>query len=75
MPHKQEEVRKFISAHRVSFCGLVETKIRSARSISIAKTLLPGWKFNFNYSKHHLGRFWIAWDPALLNVSHISSTA
>ena len=68
-------MRSLIRKYQISLCGLNETKICSARSISIAQKLLPGWKFIFNYSKHRLGCIWVAWDPSKLDVSLISTNA
>ena len=67
-------MRNLIHQHQIALCGLNETKIRSAWSISVAKNLLPGWKFLFNYSKHRLGRIWVAWDPSKITISLISTT-
>ena len=73
-PHKQEEVRTLISSHKITLCGLNETKVRSARSSTIAKSLLPGWKFLFNYSKHKVGRIWVAWEPSQVSICLLSTT-
>ena len=72
--HKQDEVKALVFANKVSLLGLVETKVRSPKHLDLARNLLPGWKFFFNYSCHRLGRIWVAWDPLILSVSLLVST-
>ena len=74
LSNKQDEVKSLVSEHHVSLLGLLETKVRSPKHLSLANTLLPGWKFLFNYSCHRLGRIWVAWDPSILSVSLLLST-
>ena len=72
--HKQDEVKALVSIHHLSLLGLLETKVKSPTHMQLARSLLPGWKFLFNYSSHRLGRIWVAWDPAILSISLLLSS-
>lgn len=58
-PLKQKEVASFFSCHKLSLCGLVETKVRSTNLGGVVKIYFP----------HHVARIILAWDPTLLDVS------
>ena len=72
--HKQDEVRRFISANRLSLLGILETKVSSGRKDQLARKLLPNWTFLYNYSNNSNGRIWAAWDPAILSIQLLYSS-
>ena len=73
-PHKQEEVRKFISSSRLSLLGILETKVRYGRRSHLARELLPGWSFLYNYNVTSHGRIWATWDPSVLSIQLLRSS-
>ncbi|XP_039158524.1 uncharacterized protein LOC120288534 [Eucalyptus grandis] len=62
-PVKQDDVRNFVRSNNLCCVGIIETKISSAASISVALALLPGWSWVNNYSHSHKGRIWVGWNP------------
>jgi hypothetical protein len=48
-PWKQGEVRKLISKHKLSLCGLVETKVKGVDKDSVLRNLARDWKAICNY--------------------------
>ncbi|KAL3716688.1 hypothetical protein ACJRO7_008301, partial [Eucalyptus globulus] len=62
-PVKQAKVRNFVRSNNLCCVGIIETKISSVASISVASTLLPGWSWVNNYSHSHKGRIWVGWNP------------
>ena len=75
LAHRQDEVKALVSLHNISVIGLLETKVRSPKHLLLARNLLPGWKFFYNYSHHRLGRIWVAWNPDVLSVSPLVFSA
>ena len=74
-PHKQDEVRKFVNFHRLSLIGLLETRVRYGNRLKVAENLLLGWRLVFNYQTQGTGWIWAAWDPSVLSVQLLSSSA
>ena len=72
-PHKQDEVRKFISFNKLSLLGILETKVRYGRRDQLAKDLLPSWSFLYNYNVTSHGRIWATWDPSVLLIQLLIS--
>jgi hypothetical protein len=68
-PLKQKEVRRMVNSLKLSIICLVETRVQQANSISVVKSMLPGWNFFHNYSMHLLGKIWICWDPGIISLS------
>jgi len=58
-----------VNSLKLSIICLVETRVQQANSISVVKSMLPGWNFFHNYSMHLLGKIWICWDPGIISLS------
>lgn len=70
-PLKQGEVRKLISEHKLSLCGLVETKVKEVNKDSVLINLARDWKAICNYQFDPRGGIWVCWNPKELDVSII----
>lgn len=68
-PLKQKEISKMVVRLKLSIICLVETRVQQENSKKIVDSMLPGWNFFHNYSKHLLGKVWICWDPSIASLS------
>ena len=68
---KQREVRLWIREHRLSFCGLVETKVKAVNKEKVLQNISRGWEAFCNHLSSPNGRIWVCWDPAFVSVSMI----
>ena len=73
-PLKQDEVRRLVTSKNLSLVGLIETKVSYGRRHKLARELLPGWEFIFNYSNQGNGRIWTAWNPSVLSLQQLYSS-
>jgi len=58
-PRKHNIVRSWIQAVRPSFGSFLETRVQETNSLSVLKSILPGWSYLTNYDHHRLGRTWV----------------
>ena len=68
MTYKQNEIRSFVFTNKISLLGIMETKVRAAKSLKISRSILRNWRFLYNNDYHPNGRIWVAWDPSILDV-------
>jgi len=47
-PMKQNEVRKLILEHKLSFVALIETKIKEVNKDRVLRAIAPGWHASWN---------------------------
>jgi hypothetical protein len=72
---KQREIRSLVKRLHIHLFCLIETKVKSDKSVKIQGDIFPGWGFISNYEYHHLGRIWVCWDPNVLKVDIVSKSA
>lgn len=71
-PLKQNQVRKWISENRLSFVGLVETKVSLNNLDATMKPCLPShWNFIHNISHGVTARIVVAWDTSCFTITPI----
>lgn len=68
---QQREVRLWIREHRLSFCGLVETKVKAVNKDKVLKNISRGWEAFCNHLSSPNGHIFFCWDPAFVSVSMI----
>lgn len=61
-PLKEGEVRKLISEHRLSLCGLIETRVKEIHKGSLLMALAREWKALCNYQCAPNGRILLCWN-------------
>lgn len=61
-PLKEGEVRKLISEHRLSLCGLIETRVKEINKGSLLMALAREWKALCNYQCAPNGRILLCWN-------------
>lgn len=66
---KQREVRRFIQEHRLSFCGLVETKVKEENKTRVMNNIDRTWSVLGNYESSPSGRVWVCWNPRDVDVA------
>lgn len=71
---KQTYVRDFLSFHKLSLVGLLETRVKDNKADSISRFVGKHWNWLFNYEHHANGRIWVGWDAQVWNVSLVSSS-
>lgn len=70
---KQKEVYSFIKMNRLSFFGVIETKVRMDNLDGAASRCFPfGWQYIHNLGSLSTARIIVGWHPQLLSVSLIS---
>ena len=73
MPHKQDEVREFIFANKISLLCLNETQVRYSSSVEVCKFLPKGWRVLNNFIHHQNGRICVVWDYSVVDVTLVGS--
>ena len=73
-PLRQAEIRTFIRSNHLSCIGIVETKCKAAFSGNISRSLCPGWSWLTNYNSSPLGRIWLGWNPAEVDITLLFSS-
>lgn len=74
MPRKQKAVKYWVSAAKLSFGCLLETRVQVENFQKIFDSTFPGWSYVHNYSSHWLGRIWVCWSDAV-EVIPVSTSA
>ena len=74
MPRKQKAVRYWVSAAKLSFGCLLETRVKEENFQKIFDSTFPGWSYVHNYSSHRLGRIWVCWSDAV-EIIPVSTSA
>ena len=61
-------MKLFLQQNKVGLVGLLETKRKEHKAVTIAANIFPGWHWvhNFSISK---GRIWVAWNPRAFTVN------
>lgn len=72
--HKKE-VMNFISANKLNFVGLLETKVQQHNSVKVSNKLAKNWRWLFNYDYHHYGRVWVGWNSDFWDVTLCNASA
>ena len=67
-PMKQAEVRRFFRDEKLSFCGLIETKVKECNVLAISRAINPSWKLFCHPGFLPFGRIWVMWNPCDVNV-------
>ncbi|XP_077242062.1 uncharacterized protein LOC143882465 [Tasmannia lanceolata] len=65
---KRKEVAAFVKQHNFPICCLLEIKTRSNKLKDYSASIRDGWKSHGNYSSVNIGRIWILWNPAVVDV-------
>lgn len=55
-------VRHFLKINKMSFLGIVETRVKAKNFSSVKKACFRGWSVMNNYIKAVNGRIWICWN-------------
>ncbi|KAL0313775.1 UNVERIFIED_CONTAM: hypothetical protein Scaly_2901700 [Sesamum calycinum] len=66
-PDHQRAVEQVVRDHKLSFIGLVETRVSQAHIQRTQLHLLKNWSWFVDYSGP-AGRIWIAWNPLEVDV-------
>lgn len=73
-PLKQKEVRNWIREQKLSFCGLVETKVKAVNKEKILRSIAYQWEAVYNYDSSPRGRIRVCWDPSAVQVAVIGQS-
>ena len=73
-PH-QKEVVNFILHNKISFIGLVETKVKIMNFQKVTRRINKNWMWESNHSHHYNGRIIIGWEKSLWGIKVCSSSA
>lgn len=65
---KQADLHSFLVDNNISLAGLLETKIKSSKSVMGHRTVHNFWRWETNYQHHPNGRIWVGWNPNIWNV-------
>lgn len=70
MARKQYEVAHFISHHKISMFGLLETKVKHHNLGQLYQRVCPGWCFTHNLAWSNSCRIIVVWqhDKVTFNV-------
>ena len=74
MPRKQKAVRHWVTAAKLSFGCLLETRVQEENFTKVFDATFPGWSCLHNYSSHRLGRIWVCWSDAV-EIVPVSTSA
>ena len=74
-PSKQLEVANFINDNNIDVMGITETKIRPENENFIKKKCFKNWDFISNSCSSPVGRIWIGWNPAKINLQVLKITS
>ncbi|XP_060189094.1 uncharacterized protein LOC132618052 [Lycium barbarum] len=66
--NKQREMQLFMRKAKVGLFGLLETKIKRAKTQQAYLNLCNGWEFTTNLSAHPGGRIWLFWQPQIFEM-------
>ena len=66
---KKKEIKNFLCRHKVVVCVLLETRAREQNASKVQKKIGKEWMWVNNYSHSPIGRIWIGWRPAWVNVT------
>lgn len=72
-PRKQQAVRRWVKAARLSIGCLLETKVKFDKFQKFFDGTFPGWSFLHNYSHHGLGRIWVVWSAGVEVIPVLTS--
>jgi hypothetical protein len=67
-PIKIRELKKFMIRKKISFMGVLETRVKAQQFEKITKQLNSKWIWKHNYSCSPKGRIWIGWNPQIIEV-------
>ncbi|XP_062118460.1 uncharacterized protein LOC133832091 [Humulus lupulus] len=73
--HKQSEVKKLISYHKVGLIGLLETRVKAHKLGALYLHMFSGWCFISNNAWHNGGCIVVAWNPIMFSVSIIKCSS
>ncbi|XP_062115678.1 uncharacterized protein LOC133829870 [Humulus lupulus] len=73
--HKQREVKKLISYHKVGLIGLLETRVKAHKLGALYLHMFSGWCFTPNNAWHNGGRIVADWNPIMFSVSIIKCSS
>lgn len=71
---KQREMSVFMHKSKVGMFGLLEKRIKRAKSQRYALTLCDGWSFTTNLTVHSRGMIWMVWKPMMSTVNIVLVT-
>ncbi|KAL1198665.1 putative ribonuclease H protein [Cardamine amara subsp. amara] len=60
---KRRSFKKWFRHNKPIFGSLIETRVKSHKSLKYVQSTFPGWNFADNYEFAELGRIWVVWDP------------
>nr|QHR91093.1 hypothetical protein Q903MT_gene5125 [Picea sitchensis] len=69
---KEREVKKFIQEQGLSFCGLIESKVKECKKEGVLNAIGRSWNVFCNYGSSPNGRIWLCWNPRDVDVIFIS---
>ncbi|XP_057548584.1 uncharacterized protein LOC130827012 [Amaranthus tricolor] len=67
-PIKIRELKKFMIRKKISFMGVLETRVKAQQFEKITKQLNSKWIWKHNYSCSPKGGIWIGWNPQIIEV-------
>ncbi|KAK9748444.1 hypothetical protein RND81_02G057900 [Saponaria officinalis] len=68
-PLKLREAGAFLRNNRIDIFGLLESKIKEAKAVKIAKSEFKSYGLITNYSHHKNGCIWVLWNSSTITVS------
>lgn len=72
---KHAHIKDFISANKISFVALLETRVQECNASSIAARVAINFNWLFNYEHHDGGRIWVGWNPNFWKISLIQASS
>jgi hypothetical protein len=60
---KDREVKKFIQEQGLSFCGLIESKVKECKKEGVLNAICRSWNVFCNYGSSPNDRIWLCWNP------------
>ncbi|XP_020250141.1 uncharacterized protein LOC109827547 [Asparagus officinalis] len=71
---RRKDIKRHIKSLNPSLIGLLETKVKPAKSYRVSKCFPPHWSYCNNYTASSRGRIWVAWDAEVWNGTILSVT-
>lgn len=69
------EITTYLRRHRVSYAGVLETRVKHSNANKIRKVFGNNWKWMDNYEARVNGRIWFGWNPTVMDVDRVDSSA
>lgn len=69
---KEREVNQFIQEQGLSFCGLIESKVKECKKEGVLNAIGRSWNVFCNYGSSPNGRIWLCWNPRDVDIIFIS---